>query len=117
MVDMHSRCWCFRFTWAIPHEGGETNTGAALRIARQLVFNEDNGDRSGTADIVVLVTDGKENRGFDAEVEAEALKRAGVAIFAVGVTADIDLVQLQTIASDPDDMHVFTVDGAFPHLV
>ena len=66
---------------------------------------------------MVLVTDGKENRGFDAVVEAEALKRAGVAIFAVGVTADIDLVQLQTIASEPNNTHVFTVDGSSPHLV
>ena len=106
-------CFC-SFTWAILHEGGETNTGAALRITRQLVFNEQNGDRPNAANIAVLVTDGNENRGFDAQTEAANLRNSGVTIFTVGITPPVDVEQLRGIATDPDETHVFTVDGKDP---
>ena len=45
----------------IEYSFGYTHTAEAIRIARKEVFTEDQGDRAGVRDIMVILTDGLAN--------------------------------------------------------
>lgn len=76
------------------YAGSWTNTPAALKLTREEVFVEANGDRPGAPNVVLIITDGKpeiDNTGFLVEetvMEAEALRNQGVQVFAIGVTTE-----------------------------
>ncbi|XP_038644339.1 uncharacterized protein col6a3 isoform X2 [Scyliorhinus canicula] len=77
------------------------NTGAALDFVFQNHFTSQAGSRKdqGVPQFLVLFTGGK---SLDAvKPQADALKRAAIATFAVGVR-NADLAQLQEIATDPN---------------
>jgi collagen type XII alpha len=58
---------------------------------------------------ILLLTDGRADDGPSAVSAAAGAKTAGTTIFSIGVTSLIDLTQLQQIASNPSDTHVFNV--------
>ncbi|KAK2189963.1 hypothetical protein NP493_92g03036 [Ridgeia piscesae] len=64
------------------HYGGNTNTAAALRMCRELMFHESKGHRAGVRSIAILLTDGISNVNSNAtSSEARSLKQAGVQQF------------------------------------
>ena len=101
--------------YAMEFLGTTTYTGEGLRFLRERVFDGQNGDRPGVPNIGIVITDGKSNiREEETAFEANRTKSEGVRLIAVGITDQIDMNELQTIASKEED--VFTVDN-FDRLV
>ena len=95
------------------YQAAGTATGAALNLARtQLLANTARGHRLGVNTVVILVTDGQtQEKSMVLANAATAMKGvANVEVFAVGVGNNINVGELNVIASDPISTHVFTVD-------
>jgi len=43
----------------LPYLGGGTNTAAALRLLREVIFRPENGDRPSARNVVVLIANGE----------------------------------------------------------
>jgi collagen type VI alpha len=92
------------------HKGGSTNTQEALRVMRQDIFTFNRGDRSGVRNVAILISDGESNvNKFNTVREAEQAKNAGIEIFTVASGENIDLNEMNEVASDPDSEHVYRV--------
>ncbi|XP_066915183.1 uncharacterized protein [Clytia hemisphaerica] len=87
-----------------PHTG--KYTGQALDLAKEGLF--DSGHRADALDVAVLLTDGPSSD--DVTLPARKLRDMGVKIITVGIGPEVDRGQLNDIASDPDEEHVFTAD-------
>uniref|UniRef100_A0A3P8U058 Collagen type VI alpha 6 chain n=1 Tax=Amphiprion percula TaxID=161767 RepID=A0A3P8U058_AMPPE len=98
-----------KFIKILPYHGGGTNTGAALKFARESVFIKQRGSRKdkGVQQVAVVITDGESQD--DVSQPAADLRRAGVTVYSVGVK-DANKVQLVEMASHPPNKHVFIVD-------
>ncbi|XP_061675053.1 collagen alpha-1(XIV) chain isoform X5 [Syngnathoides biaculeatus] len=90
----------------LPYKGGNTLTGLALSYILENCFKPQSGARAGVPKIGVLITDGKSQD--DVTPPAESLHKAGVELFAIGVK-NADENELRSIASEPDDSHVYNV--------
>uniref|UniRef100_A0A667YNI8 Collagen type VI alpha 6 chain n=1 Tax=Myripristis murdjan TaxID=586833 RepID=A0A667YNI8_9TELE len=103
-----------QFIKILPYRGGGTNTGAALKFARERVFIKERGSRKrqGVQQVAVVITDGKSQDAVSQE--AADLRRAGVTVYAVGIK-DANKTELEQMASYPSKKHVFTV-GRFAKL-
>ncbi|KAL8165473.1 UNVERIFIED_CONTAM: hypothetical protein K2H54_045761 [Gekko kuhli] len=90
------------------YKGGGTKTGESLQFMLDTQFNEMAGSRrsEGIPQIAVVITDGQAQDNI--REPAEAVKNAGITLYAVGIK-DAVLSELQEIASDPDEMHVYSV--------
>lgn len=90
------------------YKGGDTKTGESLQFMLDTQFNEMAGSRrnEGIPQIAVVITDGQAQDNI--RKPAEAVRNAGITLYAVGIK-DAVLSELQEIASDPDEMHVFSV--------
>ncbi|XP_008296192.1 collagen alpha-6(VI) chain isoform X2 [Stegastes partitus] len=99
-----------KFIKILPYHGGGTNTGAALKFARESVFIKERGSRKdkGVQQVAVVITDGESQD--DVSQPAADLRRAGVTIYSVGVK-NANKVQLVEMASHPPNKHVFIVDS------
>uniref|UniRef100_UPI003AAAA8F2 collagen alpha-6(VI) chain-like n=1 Tax=Centroberyx gerrardi TaxID=166262 RepID=UPI003AAAA8F2 len=99
-----------QFIKILPYHGGGTNTGAALKFAREKVFIKEKGSRKsrGIQQVAVVITDGESHDVVSQE--AADLRRAGVTIYAVGIK-DANKTELVQIASYPSKKHVFIVDS------
>uniref|UniRef100_A0A667Z027 VWFA domain-containing protein n=1 Tax=Myripristis murdjan TaxID=586833 RepID=A0A667Z027_9TELE len=99
-----------QFIKILPYRGGGTNTGAALRFARERVFIKEKGSRKsqGVQQVAVVITDGKSQDAVSQE--AADLRRAGVTVYAVGIK-DANKTELEQMASYPSKKHVFIVDS------
>ena len=74
------------------------------------MFNVTNGDRPEVLNIAVLITDGAGNRSRSITTEAQALQDTGARVFCLGISSpNLNEAQLNEVASDPDDQHVFIV--------
>ena len=83
--------------------GGETNIAAALRTAREIMFDPANGARPGVPEIIILLTDGTANtEEANTLPEAELTKEANIKVYTIGVTHEVDEDQLREIASTPE---------------
>ncbi|KAM3861132.1 collagen alpha-1(XII) chain-like [Diretmus argenteus] len=91
----------------IPYRGGNTKTGVALKHTSEKAFSTENGMRRNVPKVVVAITDGRSQD--EVKKNAATLQHAGYSVFVVGV-ADVDFVELQSIASKPSDRHIFVVD-------
>ncbi|CAM9123708.1 unnamed protein product [Chrysoparadoxa australica] len=67
----------------LSHSGGQTALGAAINQGRTML--EAVPDRATHKQVLVVITDGVENRGGDPTAEANAARTAGIAVYAVGV--------------------------------
>ena len=112
-LDRHSDAASLkRAVKAVRFRAGKwTNTGDALKYARETMFTEEHGDRPWVPNIAVVITDGKSTEDKVTKAEAEAARNAGIQIFAIGVGKRYDRQELLDIASDPSDKFVFTVDN------
>uniref|UniRef100_H3CW87 Collagen type XIV alpha 1 chain n=1 Tax=Tetraodon nigroviridis TaxID=99883 RepID=H3CW87_TETNG len=90
----------------LPYKGGNTLTGLALNFILENCFKPESGSREGLPKIGILITDGKSQD--DVVPPAESLRNAGIELFAIGVK-NADENELQSIASPPEDTHVYNV--------
>ena len=96
----------------IDYKEGYTNTPAALDAAREVIFKEQNGARplyQGIPRIAVLMTDGKSNRG-NLTTAVLQIRQTNINVFVIGV-GNLDINELNFIASSPQDQHVFLLDS------
>ncbi|KAF7662981.1 hypothetical protein LDENG_00222290 [Lucifuga dentata] len=90
----------------LPYKGGNTLTGLALNYILQNNFKENVGMRPNARRIGVLITDGKSQD--DVIVNSQNLRDDGVELYAIGVK-NADENELRSIASDPDNIHMYNV--------
>ncbi|XP_032806498.1 von Willebrand factor A domain-containing protein 2 [Petromyzon marinus] len=85
----------------IAFRGGGTETGRSIKYVLRKGFL---GGREGIPKILVLLTDGKSQD--NATLAAKHARNSGLTVFAVGIRHPA-WEELNRMASDPDDMHVF----------
>uniref|UniRef100_A0A8C8RRD2 VWFA domain-containing protein n=1 Tax=Pelusios castaneus TaxID=367368 RepID=A0A8C8RRD2_9SAUR len=92
----------------LQYKGGDTKTGLSLQFMLKNHFKESAGSRreGGVPQIAVLITDGHSQDNI--QEPAREVKDAGITMYAIGIK-NASLVELQEIASDPDDKHVYEV--------
>ncbi|XP_069108198.1 cartilage matrix protein-like [Argopecten irradians] len=94
----------------IQYRFGNTNTAAALHLARTTLFTADRGDRGDAQNIAIIVTDGVSNMNSRQTIpEAEMMRESGIKIYAIGVGL-VDTEELIGIASLPIEDHLFLTD-------
>uniref|UniRef100_A0A8C4RJN8 Collagen alpha-1(XII) chain n=1 Tax=Erpetoichthys calabaricus TaxID=27687 RepID=A0A8C4RJN8_ERPCA len=90
----------------LPYKGGNTLTGMALNYILQHNFKPDVGLRPDSRKIGVLITDGKSQ---DEIIQSsKKLRDQGIELYAIGVK-NADESELRSIASDPDEIHMYNV--------
>uniref|UniRef100_W5NJS9 Collagen alpha-1(XII) chain n=1 Tax=Lepisosteus oculatus TaxID=7918 RepID=W5NJS9_LEPOC len=90
----------------LPYKGGNTLTGLALNYILQNNFKPNVGLRPNARKIGVLITDGKSQD--DIIMSSQSLRDQGIELYAVGVK-NADENELRSIASDPDEIHMYNV--------
>ncbi|XP_062864011.1 collagen alpha-1(XII) chain [Trichomycterus rosablanca] len=90
----------------LPYKGGNTLTGLALNYILQNNFRANVGMRPNSRKIGVLVTDGKSQD--DIIANSQNLRDSGVELYAIGVK-NADENELRSIATDPDEIHMYNV--------
>uniref|UniRef100_A0A671X0S2 Uncharacterized protein n=1 Tax=Sparus aurata TaxID=8175 RepID=A0A671X0S2_SPAAU len=88
---------------------GSTYTGSALNHTLQNIFQPNVGMRADPEKIAVLITDGRSTDDVDSP--SQALKDADIEVYTVGFYEASER-QLRSIASDPDEDHVFIVENS-----
>ncbi|CAH1789907.1 unnamed protein product [Owenia fusiformis] len=104
----------------IDHEKGSTATVAALRLLREVMFTQENGDRPNVPNIAIFITDGSSKDGAPKE-QAKLAHDAGIKIFCIAVESQdqgIRPEEFADIASDPDSDYLFNIDtfDALPEI-
>jgi uncharacterized repeat protein (TIGR01451 family) len=100
----------------MPFFGNGTDIAGGLALAHQEILAS---GRPEVNRVLVLLTDGKADDGPAAQLAASAAKSTGTEIFAVGVGSQINVDELNALASSPAATHVFPVndfDGLAPIL-
>lgn len=98
---------------SIGYRGGYTRSADALDYAREVIFKEGNGARprsQGVPRIVVFMTDGESN-GRDITQPVLDIRQTNINVFSVGIGKNIDVKELEFIASSPAEQHVFLLDS------
>ncbi|XP_056620126.1 collagen alpha-1(XII) chain isoform X2 [Triplophysa dalaica] len=90
----------------LPYKGGNTMTGMALNYILQNNFRPNVGLRPDSRKIGVLVTDGKSQD--DIIGNSQNLRDSGIELYAIGVK-NADENELRSIATDPDEIHMYNV--------
>jgi MYXO-CTERM domain-containing protein len=97
---------------AIAFPQGGTHTSEGLAHVRENIFDAAQGMREskdGVPRVLVVVTDGQANPGYEPKAEATLLKKTkNVKIFAVGVS-NYNLGELRDMSSDPDSEHTIVL--------
>nr|XP_014343031.1 PREDICTED: collagen alpha-6(VI) chain-like [Latimeria chalumnae] len=90
------------------YKGGGTKTGLSLNFSLKNHFTASAGSRAaeGVPQVAVVITDGSSQDSI--QEPSLAMKNAGITLYAIGIK-DADLTELNEIASDPDDKHVYNV--------
>ncbi|XP_042634306.1 collagen alpha-1(XII) chain-like isoform X6 [Cyprinus carpio] len=91
----------------LPYKGGNTMTGMALNYILQNNFKPNVGMRPDSRKIGVLITDGKSQD--EIVVNSQRLRDSGIELYAIGVK-NADENELRSIASDPDEIHMYNVN-------
>ncbi|XP_051951417.1 collagen alpha-1(XII) chain-like isoform X2 [Xyrauchen texanus] len=91
----------------LPYKGGNTMTGMALNYILQNNFKPNVGLRPDSRKIGVLVTDGKSQD--EIVLNSQKLRDSGIELYAIGVK-NADENELRSIATDPDEIHMYNVN-------
>ena len=95
---------------SLKYEPGNTLTGASILYALDTAFTPlhgARGDEEGVEKILIVVTDG---RAQDNVAEAaERAEQEGIRVYALGIGPGTLKFELEQIASDPIERHVFQV--------
>uniref|UniRef100_A0A8W8HWS0 VWFA domain-containing protein n=1 Tax=Magallana gigas TaxID=29159 RepID=A0A8W8HWS0_MAGGI len=78
---------------------GGTETGKALKHARENEFNENYSRKTAASKVIILLTDGQSIRPEDTLTEAKKLKEENITVFVIGIGNRTDREELKTIAS------------------
>ncbi|XP_036930518.1 collagen alpha-6(VI) chain-like isoform X2 [Acanthopagrus latus] len=94
----------------IPYRTGNTFTGKAMDFIREQYFTEVAGSRDSqrVPQIAVVITDG--DSADDVKEPARLLRQKGVIVFGIGV-GQANLMELQSIANQPSDHFLLTIDS------
>uniref|UniRef100_A0A8B9JDP9 Collagen alpha-1(XXI) chain n=1 Tax=Astyanax mexicanus TaxID=7994 RepID=A0A8B9JDP9_ASTMX len=93
---------------SIDYMGGNTNTGKAIKFANDKLFALSERAPNGVAKIAVVLTDGKSQDGV--QEAAEAARKKGIILFAIGVGSQTEESELMEIANKPSSTYVFYVE-------
>lgn len=86
----------------LPYLGGDTHTAAGLDEMRINQFSAINGDRIDAANVAVVITDGASTINPNNTIPAAiAARAAGIRIIAVGITENVDEIEVSGISSEP----------------
>uniref|UniRef100_A0A8C7D6D4 Collagen type XII alpha 1 chain n=1 Tax=Oncorhynchus kisutch TaxID=8019 RepID=A0A8C7D6D4_ONCKI len=91
----------------LPYKGGNTMTGMALNYILQNNFKPNVGLRKDARKIGVLITDGKSQD--EIITNSQVLRDENIELYAIGVK-NADENELRSIASDPDEIHMYNVN-------
>uniref|UniRef100_A0A8C6SQ06 Collagen alpha-1(XXI) chain n=1 Tax=Neogobius melanostomus TaxID=47308 RepID=A0A8C6SQ06_9GOBI len=92
----------------IEYMGGNTRTGTAIKFATDKLFGLSERGPAGVSRIAVVLTDGKSQD--EVLKAAEAARKKGVILFAIGVGLETEEAQLRDIANKPSSTYVFSVE-------
>ncbi|XP_036979885.1 collagen alpha-1(XXI) chain isoform X1 [Acanthopagrus latus] len=92
----------------IEYMGGNTNTGTAIKFATDKLFGLSERGPAGVSRIAVVLTDGKSQD--EVLKAAEAARKKGVILFAIGVGSETEEAELKDIANKPFSTYVFSVE-------
>jgi hypothetical protein len=84
----------------IPLMNFTTRIDRALRLAQKDMFRFENGGRVGVSKLIILLTDGSQTAGGDAEdpdMIADELRNAGIVILGVGIGSAVNETELNHI--------------------
>ena len=90
----------------IPLMGFTTRIDRALRLTQSEMFTTASGARTNTPKILILLTDGSQTQGDDAEDPgdiAEELRQAGINVIVIGIGAGTDFKELAHMAGGADN--------------
>ena len=80
---------------------GSTATGPALEHCKNEIFQESNGMRSNSKRQILLLTDGRSNRGTSpGDVATELHDKMQIDIYALGIGANVNIVELKSITKE-----------------
>ncbi|KAJ3609942.1 hypothetical protein NHX12_022036 [Muraenolepis orangiensis] len=92
---------------SIEYMGGNTRTGTAIQFATDKLFGLSERGPRGIARIAVVLTDGKSQDTV--LMAAEAARKKGIIMFAIGVGSETEVSELRDIANKPSSTYVFSV--------
>ncbi|KAM7408862.1 hypothetical protein PAMA_002537 [Pampus argenteus] len=92
---------------SIEYMGGNTRTGTAIKFATDKLFGLSERGPVGISRIAVVLTDGKSQD--EVMKAAEAARKKGVILFAIGVGSETEADELKDIANKPFSTYVFSV--------
>lgn len=95
----------FKAIDAIKFPAAGSDLGKALKLIQSEAFDF---STPSTSRIVVILTDGKAKD--EVKQPSQALKKKGVHVLIVGVGDNLDIEQLETVASEPKDDSIFDFD-------
>jgi secreted protein with Ig-like and vWFA domain len=85
----------------IPLMGSTTRIDRALRLTQRQMFTVENGGRVGVTKLIILLTDGSQTPGGDAEdpdVIADELRNDGFVIIGIGIGSEVNQTELSHIS-------------------
>ena len=86
----------------ITYMGGHTFTAEGISIMHHEEFTTGNGDREGVQNIAIIVTDGNSTIQKENTIpNARAARKAGIAIFSVGITSRVNVDEVRRMSSEP----------------
>ena len=93
----------------IRYQPGSTNTADAIRMANDVIFQSANGDSANKRNILVLFTDGDSDNKEQTVLQAIRAREAGITILVVAVGTWIDFMEIENIASFPQNATILNV--------
>jgi Mg-chelatase subunit ChlD len=95
------------YVMGIPYLGDGTNTGLALQVLRENVFNVTKGDRPNVPNVAVIITDGQSYSINHTAREAQLARDAGIRLIVIGIRYKMGQNQkeMESIASSPNDIY------------
>eukprot|EP00039_Didymoeca_costata_P018197 m.332535 g.332535 ORF g.332535 m.332535 type:complete len:3185 (-) comp16959_c0_seq1:2670-12224(-) len=108
----------------ITHAGGPTHTKTGLELVRDLLLMEQtNGtgvgtrpQSSGIPKVLIVMTDGTSTTGYEPADVAKEIRDINANIFVMGVGDGVNVNELNSMASDPIDSHVYALK-AFDQII
>jgi hypothetical protein len=101
----------------IPYTQGGTYTSSGLSAIRTSMMSLANGMRplsAGVSRVLIVMTDGASTSGYWPDVQAQLIRDENVNVYAMGVGTNLNLTQLEVMASAPDNVYVAVVVDAPP---
>jgi len=92
----------FAISNSVQLQTGGSNIYAGLNAVRTQQFTSSNGDRNGVRNVVVFISGSSSSVNGNLLIpEARNLEQAGVKVYAVGATTQVNLTELVNVASAP----------------